>query len=546
MRGTVITFYSFKGGVGRSFALANIAVLLARWGNRVLCVDWDLEAPGLHHYFRPLMNGEPTSGVVDLVDDFRAGRFRPGHHVVKLAGFAGLDFIAAGGQEIDDAGRVQDIDWDGLYDQGFGDYLERCRAEWVENYEFVLLDSRTGVSDIGGICTAQLPDRLVVLFTANAQSVRGAVDVAHRAKPARDRLPLDRPRLSVVPVLSRFDTRDEYTVADRWRDTCFEEAKDLFGSWLDTTVQVSEMARHLTIPYVSFWAYGEQLAVEHEKDPAADQISFALETIAAVIAHDLDRTALLAENRDAFVAVVRDRKRDYAYDIRVSAPRTIPDTGKALAGELAERGLLVERSLSGDREQLTRVSDESRHLCLVIDRELTRWQFTEAEIFLHRTVGQERRVIPVLTADTKIGSLPGFIANLRYLRLGAVPSVAGALADQVTGVLPLVDTEIDLVDLLSRVARATLRPQVWELVNEFTGALIAGVGDGDGDQVRSVAADLEFLIRPRAAGSRHVRRTALPDDVREVVDEARRVVGARATDTREEAWPNGWGTSRPR
>lgn len=53
MRGTVVTFYSYKGGVGRSFALANIAALLGRWGFRVLCVDWDLEAPGLEDFFKP-------------------------------------------------------------------------------------------------------------------------------------------------------------------------------------------------------------------------------------------------------------------------------------------------------------------------------------------------------------------------------------------------------------------------------------------------------------------------------------------------------------
>ena len=47
--GQVVTGYSYKGGVGRSFALANMAVLLAQWQLRVLCVDWDLEAPGLDY-----------------------------------------------------------------------------------------------------------------------------------------------------------------------------------------------------------------------------------------------------------------------------------------------------------------------------------------------------------------------------------------------------------------------------------------------------------------------------------------------------------------
>jgi MinD-like ATPase involved in chromosome partitioning or flagellar assembly len=49
--GKVVTFYSYKGGVGRSMALANMAVILTRWGKRVLIVDWDLEAPGLEYFF---------------------------------------------------------------------------------------------------------------------------------------------------------------------------------------------------------------------------------------------------------------------------------------------------------------------------------------------------------------------------------------------------------------------------------------------------------------------------------------------------------------
>ena len=48
---TVYTFYSYKGGVGRSMALANVAALLSKWGQKVLVVDWDLEAPGIEKYF---------------------------------------------------------------------------------------------------------------------------------------------------------------------------------------------------------------------------------------------------------------------------------------------------------------------------------------------------------------------------------------------------------------------------------------------------------------------------------------------------------------
>ena len=63
----IVTFYSYKGGVGRSFCLANVAVQLARWGNRVLCVDFDLDAPGLHEYFKPYISSLQDGGLVEVI-----------------------------------------------------------------------------------------------------------------------------------------------------------------------------------------------------------------------------------------------------------------------------------------------------------------------------------------------------------------------------------------------------------------------------------------------------------------------------------------------
>src|SRR4051794_10608834 len=53
--GQIITFYSYKGGTGRSMAVANYACWLVTTypalARGVLVMDWDLEAPGLHRYF---------------------------------------------------------------------------------------------------------------------------------------------------------------------------------------------------------------------------------------------------------------------------------------------------------------------------------------------------------------------------------------------------------------------------------------------------------------------------------------------------------------
>src|SRR5207245_873760 len=78
--GTIITFYSYKGGTGRTMLLANLAWTLASQGKRVLAVDWDLEAPGLHRYFRPFLidpDLTASNGIIDWVIDFSSAAVTP-------------------------------------------------------------------------------------------------------------------------------------------------------------------------------------------------------------------------------------------------------------------------------------------------------------------------------------------------------------------------------------------------------------------------------------------------------------------------------------
>jgi hypothetical protein len=72
--GNIITFYSYKGGTGRSMGVANVAWILASSGKRVLTVDWDLEAPGLHRYYSPFLGDKDltgSEGLIDLLIEFR-------------------------------------------------------------------------------------------------------------------------------------------------------------------------------------------------------------------------------------------------------------------------------------------------------------------------------------------------------------------------------------------------------------------------------------------------------------------------------------------
>lgn len=525
MTGTVVTFYSFKGGVGRSFALSNIAILLARWGYRVLTVDWDLEAPGLAAYFEKLLPHSPSTGIVDLVDDFTAGTVASSDaYETKLAtGEPGsVTLLAAGNQNAEDyARRVQSIDWADLYRRGFAELLERFREDWVREYDFVLIDSRTGFADIASICTAHLPDYLVTLFTANRQSLDGAVDAVRRAGAARDRMPYDRPQLSVLPILSRFDSRVEYERAETWYKTCTDLTAPLFRNWLVKHVSPALMLRHLTLPYVSYWSFGEQLPVRAERTPSANQIAFALETIAAVLAHRFDRSDLLADNRDAYVAAARGLTHHFDFDILVSSPRSVFELAKVLVRDLRALGIQADNSLSGDVDFLGMAMDSARHLCLVIDKHVSRWQTAEAEWFLRRTLAaDDRRLFPVLTAGTEPSRLPGFLRNLRYLQLSpgtGVQDMARNLQTELSGtsapqVVNSGHTYRDAAAAIEQVRTQTLPYTGWRTVDRILRAMENAVRDDDVDRMRSLLADLEATIA-QAKHKTENGQVAIPMDV---------------------------------
>lgn len=220
----IATFYSYKGGVGRTLALANVATHLVRRGRRVLLVDFDLEAPGLDT-FALFRARTPTRGIVEYVSDYLAFHETPdvSHysypvtlpdriseeaarsaiadgtltlskdgHVDEPPNTGRLWIMPAGRRDQSYSRLLQNIDWGALYAEHNG-YLmfEDLKEQWKEtlNPDYVLIDSRTGHTDIGGICTRHLPDAVVLLFFPNDQNLFGldgvVRDIRDEAKPPR-------------------------------------------------------------------------------------------------------------------------------------------------------------------------------------------------------------------------------------------------------------------------------------------------------------------------------------------------------------------------
>lgn len=219
----IITFYSYKGGTGRSMALANVAWILASNSKRVLTLDWDLEAPGLHRYFHPFLRDRElatSEGIIDFVMNYAreavgvsskapADWYLPFANILRCASSlrypfksGTLDFVPAGRQGPDYAARVNSFNWQNFYERLDGGLFLEAAKQSTVGYDYVLIDSRTGVSDTSGICTVQMPDTLVVCFTPNTQSIEGAAAVAESAEAQRRR-PDGTPGLIIFPVMTR-------------------------------------------------------------------------------------------------------------------------------------------------------------------------------------------------------------------------------------------------------------------------------------------------------------------------------------------------------
>ena len=289
--GEVVTFYSYKGGTGRTMALSNIAVLLARRENAsvpVLMLDWDMEAPGLHHYFE---QHEERPGVLEFFEACRQQLERIGletaggradaalaqrvldaidwqQYVVRVDQGSPLYLMRAGCFDASYSERLAQMRWDQLFDTCPA--LFRCFADTLaRHFRYVLVDSRTGRTDSAGICTTLLPKKLVVVFTPNRQSLEGVDALVTRAIEYRRSHEDEQRPLLVYPLPSRIEMGDGAQRAE-WRRGDVHKGiagfQPMFERLLRSSYGLPQIALdsyfdEVQLQQTKTFAYGEQLAV---------------------------------------------------------------------------------------------------------------------------------------------------------------------------------------------------------------------------------------------------------------------------------------------
>ncbi|GAB2919808.1 FxSxx-COOH system tetratricopeptide repeat protein [Streptomyces heilongjiangensis] len=312
----IITFYSYKGGTGRTMALANTAWILASAGNRVLVVDWDLDAPGLDRFLHPFLSERQlreTPGVLELVS-------RSTHFMVSAQSGAGesahqgdpgpaypavVDLGASDGITLNSC--IIQVDWDfpegghlyylpaGTKNQGYlaafsqfdwkhfmegplaTRFLDGLKREFMENFDYVLIDSRTGLNDISDICTVNLPHTVVTCFTPSSQSIEGAAGVAERI----DGMLYGNRDIRILPVPMRVENAE----ADR-----LDAARGQIQYRFDRIVRKHIPERDpedywgsVEIPYRPIYSYEETLAPFREQPGDPKSLLSAYERLTAVI-----------------------------------------------------------------------------------------------------------------------------------------------------------------------------------------------------------------------------------------------------------------------
>jgi hypothetical protein len=182
----ILSFFSFKGGVGRTTALVSLAIQLSRSGKKVAVLDLDLEAPGLSAVLPGVEGRSAIYGVVDYLlerplmeqkeidlDDY--------YHLVDDPAIIGsgppITVIPAGSLNTNYLEKLARIDYETLFSLHGGtispllELLTQVKGE--RKIDYMLLDARSGLHDLGGLALSGISHLDVLFGLDNEQSWRG-------------------------------------------------------------------------------------------------------------------------------------------------------------------------------------------------------------------------------------------------------------------------------------------------------------------------------------------------------------------------------------
>ena len=181
----VISFYSYKGGVGRTLALIHTAYSLAQRGKNVLMLDLDIEAPSLQNIFKSEMK-EIDYGLIDYLYNkiHEKGTNKKvtipdiyakveGSKDENISG--NLYFIPAGNLNTEYIYKLSKIQPNLVSRNNYiSDLIRELESKQELNLDFVLVDSRTGINDWGGVSLIDISSKVMFFVYPNNENMEGS------------------------------------------------------------------------------------------------------------------------------------------------------------------------------------------------------------------------------------------------------------------------------------------------------------------------------------------------------------------------------------
>lgn len=207
----VISFYSYKGGVGRTLSLIHTSYLLAKKGKNVLMIDLDIEAPSMQNIFKYEME-EIKFGLVDYLynkihEKCTDKNIEISDIYTKIEGndneniSGNLYFIPAGKLNTEYIYKLSKIRPNLVSRNNYiSDIIKNLESKQELNLDFVLVDSRTGINDWGGVSLIDISDRVIFFVYPNYENVEGLkvlINLVDKSKSG-----------NISVVFSRVDVKD--------------------------------------------------------------------------------------------------------------------------------------------------------------------------------------------------------------------------------------------------------------------------------------------------------------------------------------------------
>ena len=185
MNTKVFMFYSYKGGSGRTVSSGNVAAALAKHGKRVMVIDMDFEAPGLHNVFDVSESDkyQNTLGIQDYLKGSVALEEVSDEMVIDMGS---EKEVKGGALPIKDGGKLlylmaspktTPVAFNSEKPQLYAKMIDLKRYfSEEENLDYIILDSASGIREAFSL-PMSISNELMIFFRWTRQHFEGTCKV---------------------------------------------------------------------------------------------------------------------------------------------------------------------------------------------------------------------------------------------------------------------------------------------------------------------------------------------------------------------------------